>query len=152
LRLRKNTYPIAPAMEAQGIVRYTDGSDIVEQRPDLQMRLMFYRGTYPAVPSGTYPYGNTLSYIDDGTEPFTYSLRWNGASGLYNRWWKQWHAALTGKNVTVTLALPVAEVVSFSFEDKVRILNMDYMVKRIRVSRPLRRGIVLVEASLVSTI
>ena len=146
------TYPLTPAMEAQGIVKYTDGPDTIEQNPALQMRLMFYRGTYPAIPSGTYPMGNTLSYNDNGDEPFAYSLRWNGTSGLYNRWWKSWHTALTGKNISLQLALPVADLVAFSFEDKVRIQSMDFFVKKLRVSTPLGNGLVRVEASLVSVI
>ena len=145
-------YPLTPAMEAQGIVKYTSGPDTIEQNPALEMRLMFYRGTYPAVTTGTYPMGNTLSFADDGSEPYTYSLRWNGTSGLYNRWWKTWHTALTGKNITLQLALPVADLVAFSFEDKVRIASMDFFAKKLRVGKPLGRGKVLVEASLVSVI
>lgn len=81
------------------------------------------------------------------------SLNWFGTYGLYETAHKTWaNMLLYGKPVTLTLALPVAKLTDFSFEDKIRILNMDYFVKKLRVSKPLGNGLVQVEAHLVSTI
>lgn len=82
-----------------------------------------------------------------------HSLNWFGEYGLYERRHKAWNTMLReGKHVSVQLELPVSELVDFSFEDKVRIGNMDYFVKKLKVSRPIGRGKVLVEAGMVSVI
>lgn len=82
-----------------------------------------------------------------------YSLNWYGDYGLYERRHKTWNTMLReGKHVTQSLVLPVSELVDFSFEDKIRIGSMDYFVKKLKVSRPLGSGKVLVESSLVSVI
>lgn len=81
------------------------------------------------------------------------SLNWFGPYGLFETAHKTWAYMLRdGKPVTLQLSMPVADLVAFSFEDKVRIQNMDYFVKKLRVGKPLGRGRVLVEASLISTI
>jgi len=59
---------------------------------------------------------------------------------------------IAGKHVTQTFTLPITELVKFSFEDKVRVVNMDYFVKRLRVQKLIGRGLALVEASMVSTV
>lgn len=81
------------------------------------------------------------------------SLNWFGTYGLYETAHKTWaNMLLNGKPVTVTLALPVAILTAFSFEDKVRIGNMEYFARKLRVGKPLGRGLVQVEASLISVI
>ena len=59
---------------------------------------------------------------------------------------------IAGKHVTQTFTLPITELVKFSFEDKVRVVNMDYFVKRLRVQKLIGRGLALVEVSMVSTV
>lgn len=82
-----------------------------------------------------------------------WSLNWEGEYGLYNKAWKLWHTMLaTGKHVTMTFLLPYAELLEFSFEEKIRVGNMDYFVKRLRVQKLLAGGRLLVEASMVSVI
>lgn len=81
------------------------------------------------------------------------SLNWSGQYGLYEKSHKAWaNMLIFGKPLTVTLALPVADLTAFSFEDKVRILNMDYFVQKLRVGKPLGHGLVQVEATLLSII
>lgn len=81
------------------------------------------------------------------------SLHWFGDYGLYNTAHRNWAEMLiTGKHCTQSFALPIGALTSFSFEDKVRIGNMDFFCKRIRVRKLLGQGRVLVEASMVSVI
>jgi hypothetical protein len=82
-----------------------------------------------------------------------YSLNWEGEYGLYNRQWKLWHSMLqVGKHVSVQFLLPWRELLEFSFEEKIRVENMDYFVKRLRVQKLLPDGRLLCEASMVSVI
>ena len=81
------------------------------------------------------------------------SLNWSGEYGLYETAHKAWaNMLLFAKPVELVLALPVATLTAFSFEDKVRILNMDYFVRRLRVGKPLGGGLVEVQATLLSII
>lgn len=81
------------------------------------------------------------------------SLMWFGEYGLYEKWHLQWSTLLrNGKHVTQMFDLPVSALTEFSFQDKIRVANMDYFVKKLRINTPTGHGRVLVEASLVSVI
>ncbi len=81
------------------------------------------------------------------------SLNWFGEYGLYNTAHRAWSAMLrNGKHVTQTFVLPLGVLVAFSFEDKIRVGNMEYFLKKLRVQKLLGKGKVLVEASMVSII
>ena len=82
-----------------------------------------------------------------------YSLNWEGEYGLYNKFWKLWHTMLTkGKHVTIKFLIPWSELKLFSFEEKIRVENMDYFIKRLRVQKLQPDGKLVVEASMVSVI
>lgn len=82
-----------------------------------------------------------------------YSLLWYSDRGLYAQWWAAWHQMLmNGKHVTRQFALPVARLIEFSFQDKIRIHNLDYFVKKLKVGKAIGNGLLVVEASLVSVI
>lgn len=147
-----------PHIRVQGTVSYEVPGDPdpeeVSTENAIPDRITFYRGMYD-IWDGTadYPLASGLPWDANGNLIGQYSLRWDGQYGMYESWWQAWHEMLKyGKNITLQLALPVALLVAFSFEDKVRIQNMDYFVKKLRVGKPLGRGRVLVEASMVSTI
>lgn len=132
------------------------------QKEDCPAALVLYRGwqldnpqsrnhawvpqSAPAVRSDIY----TDNVAGDESEV---SLLWTGTDGLYEKQHRLWNEMLLkGKHVPLQFALPIGELTAFSFEDKIRVLNMDYFVKKLRVGKPLGRGLVLVEASLVSVI
>lgn len=143
---------------------------------EFDLQLIFYRGfqspdaiylperPYASVmqwrPDAPLPTPAVITTKDSGPSgaitihgPAQYSLLWSGDSGLYQQWWKQWHDVLSrGKHVTRRFTLPVAELTAFSFEEKVRIHNVEYMVKRLRVSKALDNGRVLVEASMITCV
>lgn len=81
------------------------------------------------------------------------SLHWFGDYGLYATAHATWSTMrLFGKHIRIQFALPVSELVAFSFEDKVRIGNMDYFVKKLKVGKPLGNYRLEVEAAMVSVI
>lgn len=155
-------------------VRSDANGNLSRSGPDTEACLMFYRGIQQTVSGGDSttlsPYSSNDIYsplcdqtppaqiIEDGSPDVSlgdaqYSLLWHQPQGLYNQWWKLWHNALyTGKTVTESLAIPVAALTAFSFEDKVKINNMDFFVKKLRVGKALSGARVLVEATLVSVI
>lgn len=152
----------APVLEAPGTIKYTytppggDPTD-VEQSNENPLRLTIYRGfaygtPYPGYSTRQVPYASSTPYGPGSGIYGEISLRWEGVYGLYETWWKQWHQMLLyGKNVTIRLHLSIADLVSFNFEQKIRIQNMDFLVKRLRISLT-PRGLAPVEAELVSVI
>lgn len=147
-----------PHIRTQGTVSYEVPGDpdpeTISTSNKVPDRLTIYRGMYD-VWAGTddYPLASGLPWDAKGNLIGAYSLRWDGQYGMYDTWWKTWHTMLiAGKHITQSFALPVADLVKFSFQDKIRVLNMDFLVKRLRVGTPLGRGLVLIEASLVSVI
>lgn len=95
--------------------------------------------------------GPSGAYTDYG--PAEYSLLWGGPYGLYKQWWEPWHNMLMrGKHIKFSFALPIASIISFSFEQKVRVQNIDYIVKRLQVTQALSGSRMLVEADLISMI
>lgn len=128
--------------------------------------LFFYRGMQPGPPFPEHvPYSSVTEDLPDGggQAPITTngatvataqrSLLWPGENGLYQKSFSRWHNMLTnGRPVTYRLLLPIHELTAFSFEDKIRIANMDYFATRLRVQQLTAEGKFLVEASLFSTI
>lgn len=143
-----------PYINSPGTVGYKDPDDNeLEQENEVPDRLLWYRGLQINPYGGDYPLCSSLPY--DGLDELidTYSLRIDGDRGIYAQWWALWHQMMyAGKPVRRQFALPVEALTSFLFEDKIRVLNMDFMATRLRISRPLGNGRVLVEASLISTI
>ena len=127
--------------------------------------LLFYRGMWidsamnnvPIATMGVYYYTPTKIRIAITDDPLTdhgdaqYSLNWTGQYGLYNTWHAQWSEMIrSGKIVTRTFRLPLAELIRFNFEDKVTVENMDYLITRLRVQQALSGGYMLCEATMVS--
>jgi hypothetical protein len=128
--------------------------------------LFFYRGIQPDENGDNMPYCTDSDFPPDyspapgqlwpagsASDDVQHSLRWTGDRGLYAKRFSHWNELVAnGKTVTMQLTLPVPELVGFSFEDKVRIGQMDYFVQRLRITKlgPDRRF--LVEARLFSVI
>lgn len=145
-----------------------DGNTIYERRvTDPPVAVFFYRGFNDVGYANPFPVacnhvwnpdetgGGKLDITVDTTpdSEAARSLNWFGDYGLFETAHKLWaYMLLDGKHCTLQLALPVSVLVKFSFEEKVRVGEMEYFVKKLRVSKPLGHGRVLVEASMVSTI
>lgn len=80
------------------------------------------------------------------------SLNWFGDYGLYNTAHRIWNEMLrNGKRVTMSFRLPLSTLLAFNFEQKIRVGNQDYFVKRLKVSIT-PRGLAPVEAELFTVI
>ncbi len=147
----------APVIDQPGTITYIVGSDTVEQRNNNPLRFTVYRGfrtggPYAGYQSRSMPYAAATPYNNIGIPVGSLSVRWEGAYGLYEQWWKGWHQMLRdGKTVTMRFRLTLTDLVNFEFDKKVRVNNMDYIVKKLRVSIN-QSGMLPAEAELVSII
>jgi hypothetical protein len=106
--------------------------------------LMFYRGVQNLQDGGdAFPVASNHVWkervgagarldIKDGSTVLgqaEWSLNWEGEYGLYQKAWQQWHTMLRqGKHVTQTFVIPLQVLREFSFEDKIRVGNMDFFL------------------------
>lgn len=144
-----------PHVQMAGTVTYTPtgATDPVEQENTTADRLVWYRGMQQDNDLVDYPRACSSNFNNLGLPADDYALRVDGDTGIYSVWWELWHTMLqSGKHVTQQFALPIGELIAFSFEDKIRVGNMDYFVKKLRVGKPLGQSRLLVEASMVSVI
>ena len=114
---------------------------ISREGDDVDIRLAFHWGNASTADDDAYPFGswNNYEYTRSKLADADYSLGWEGPYGLYEVWWKQWDTMLqSGKLVTRNFLLPPREINRFSFDQKVRVHNKDYFVKRLRYQVTLR--------------
>jgi len=121
-----------------------------------QDRLIFYRGMqyfrngiqqYPMASNNIYGASSTSEEISG----FEYSLLWDDDQGLYNQWWKDWLEMLQDKrDVTIKLNLSETDIINFNFDEKIRIGNQNFFVKKLSVTLT-QNGFKPVTAELVST-
>lgn len=130
--------------------------EIVEQNAELSsIRLMIYRGfrDYQGGVSGTYPYANATAY-DPATEDeaFNHSLHYDGDKGMYNLYGKEWmHFMKNKKIVKRYLKLTIQDILNHKEYDKIRIGNMNYFVKSMRINVT-SSGLGLTECELVTIV
>lgn len=151
-------YVAVPHVRIKGNVEYEydpgGGADIEvrNQEADIPDRITIYRGMYPDFDGDDYPFASSLPWDTESNLIGQYSLRWDSQYGMYTTWWQGWHTMLKqGKQVSLSLRLSIADLLEFNFENKIRIGNMDYLVKKLRISLT-PRGIEPVEAELVSVV
>jgi hypothetical protein len=146
-----------------------DGEWVFEQQP-APLALCLYRGWQQRVPSepeltplvaphvwrdnNTAP-AERSKITHAGTEIKTseYSLNWSGEYGLYNKFHYLWAESLrNGKHISQQFALPITALTAFTFDQKVRVQEMDYLIKKLRVGKCLGDNKVQVQAEMVSVI
>ncbi len=96
-----------------------------------------------------------LPIVEDETseETSVTSLHWDGEYGIYNKWHATWNNMLrSGKPTTQSFELPISVFLEYSFEDKIRSGSMDFFIKRLRVQKATGKGMLLVEAQMLSVI
>lgn len=128
--------------------------ETVYQNAELSsIRLMIYRGyrDYQGLASGTYPYANATAYDPaTETESFNHSLHLDGDKGMYVQYGREWMEFMRRKKIVKRyLLLTLQDILNIRESDKVRIDNMDYFIKTIRVSVT-SQGIGLSECTLVT--
>lgn len=130
--------------------------EIVEQNAELSsIRLMIYRGLrdYEGGVSGTYPYANATAY-DPATEDetFNHSLHYDGDKGMYNLYGKEWIYFMQNKKIVKRfLKLTIQDILNHKEYDKIRIGNMNYFVKSMRINVT-SSGLGLTECELVTIV
>jgi hypothetical protein len=96
-----------------------------------------------------------LELMENGASVGTakYSLFWHGDFGLYRQFHAAWSNMLrNGKPVTQQFEIPVSLLVSFQFNEKIRVGSMEYIASKLRVKKSSNYGKVIVEATLISII
>lgn len=118
------------------------GNDIAlvpEQENPYSLRFLFYRGMQPCnlvlpVGTSTYPLGSSDVWNYNGAQIGNYALQWDGANGLYERFYKDWLEMLANsKRVTWKLRLSAAELSLFDMTQKVRINGCNYFVEQLNI-------------------
>lgn len=149
--------------------RYVQETSGAETRWRLQEEsadpaLMLYRGrqlgsNYPITSNNVWETGGALNDRVQITtagvaEGFAQeALDWQGDTGLYANRHAQWNEMLyNGKSVSMNLAVPIGEFTRFTLDQKVRLENMDYIVRRLRIQRVDTTGVVFLQADMFSTV
>lgn len=116
-------------------------------------RIFFYRGLQPSAIAGeNYPMASSESRNLDALpiQGANHSLSWTGNDGIYERFWKEnMSVLLSAKRVKMRIQLSLEDVLKFSFQDKVRIDNQEYLVKSMKITLS-RHGLQPSEVELVS--
>jgi hypothetical protein len=129
---------------------------ILGEKESFDDRLILYRGMentanddlYPFAANNIYNYDKNVSQI--GGSDVNYSLMWDRDAGLFNQWWKDWYAVFDKRRMSIyKLNLSVKDIISFSFKDRVVIKNMEYYVKRLKISISMK-GLEQTEAELIA--
>lgn len=153
-----HTYTRLPRIDQPGTVEYIDdqtdtGADIwKEQKSDCPDRFTIYRGYTEDGSGNNYPYASGLPYGPLSDTIGEVSLRWDGEYGIYLEWWREWHQLIRdGKTVVRKFNLNLYSITNFQFDKKVRVDNMDYIVKSLKINITMT-GISPTEATMLSVI
>lgn len=139
------------------------------EQTDFPIALMFYRGLQDCIIGanrstlcgnsvwldGVGAPGGKAKIVTGGTDvaEATLSLNWFGPYGLYENYHKVWANTIrNGTHGEQSFIMPLSMIKQFSFADKIRVGNMDYFIKKLRIQKLLDRGRVLVRASFVTVI
>lgn len=147
-----NTVTI-PRADIPMTIQIKDEDQYHDFKNDLtSIRFTIYRGRR-AFPGRTHPipYANNSAYDPaTETESFDLSLQMDGDKGIYNVYGKEWMTFMNEKKiVTIKLKLTIQDILNHKEYDKIRIGNMDYLVKSLKVNVT-AFGLGLTEATLVS--
>ena len=105
------------------------------------IKLMFYRGYQHFLPNGmsnaaVLPFGSADNMKgSDLMSGVKYSLQWDGSSGIYENFWKEWIYWLnnSARPVKITKLMTVSELANIDWASKYSIDGVHYFIKEIRV-------------------
>lgn len=108
---------------------YEDGEQIDK------IVLLFYRGLQLDGDDELYPLASSGSYNYASEQVGNISLHWNGETGIYNVWWKDWHEAiLRMRPVTFPTRMDESDLANLDFSKKIRIDKHLYFLKRVQIT------------------
>jgi hypothetical protein len=91
--------------------------------------------------------------IERRGKPVRHTLTWKGVNGIYNRFHRSTLATITqSKTITITIYLTLDKFLAFRFQDKVRIKNMEYLVKKLKGVLKAEGDLVEIQAELITTL
>ncbi len=103
--------------------------------------LLFYRGIHDSdIGSKDYPMGIGHNYDLQETRIAEYSLKMDGADGIYETWWKSWLGFLINKKTVIrNNRLNITELKSYvnggvGWKKKIRIDDVEFIQKSINVT------------------
>lgn len=138
-------FPLGPLTVAPCTMQLVTIPGVDQQEAKLPFRWMVYQGMSPDQNGDLYPRA-TLN--ESATHGFTYQ----GENGIFNTYWREWFQMLRyGKTVNVELKLSFSEFNRFNFQDKIRLNNIDYFIKSMKVSFD-SSGLLPVKCELISVI
>ncbi|RYD78050.1 MAG: hypothetical protein EOP53_11900 [Sphingobacteriales bacterium] len=145
-------YPSIPTIKNTGYSEIYNEDE--QEKPAFGTRLTFYRGM-KTHGEGEYPLASSVNYWKmDFHYPSifeslgNYSLFWSNAAGLFTQWYEKWiEALISHKALRFKLKLSITDIFNFSFKDKIRIQENEYLVKRLSFSAS-EKGISPVEAEM----
>ena len=106
------------------------------------LRLMFWRGLQPASDGSLYPLVTPLHTNQAGQAVGTLSLRLGGLAGTYEQLLRGWLELKRGGVVRKQpLHLSVLDLARFDLARKVRFDGIEYLVRKLAVTVPLRRPV-----------
>lgn len=136
-----NTFPLFefPRCSMKGNNLLHEISFDAEYNP-MPLKLMFYRGRKnftpnPIANADRLPHGSADdTYLGNKVPGLKYSLLWDGANGIYARFWKEWIYWLNNraKDVKAKKLLTVQDIRSIDWTAKYNIFGVQYFIKEIR--------------------
>lgn len=125
--------------------------DVYGMDYDFAARLMFYRGIIQTTSGSDYPFANNQAWNPYGNLTWNNSLLWTRDNNIYDTWLSELiNMTHNQKEVKMDLNLHMRDILNFKFQDKVRIRNMNYFVKKLRITFSGSR--ITTEGTLVTTL
>ena len=149
---------IAPLFMSYGmdllipIVRTFGSHEDFEIDADFGTRFVFYRGFEDDANGDSYPLASNNIYNRDGDVIADHALIWNSDAGIFAKFWSRWFYLLqTKKTVKRKMVLSIADVLNFDFQNKIRIHNTHFFVKKLSLVLT-NRGIEPATVEMITTI
>lgn len=138
-------YDSVEDMQIRVPIAQMDMLDEIEGTPQsFPLYFMFWRGRIaqyvgdnnPTPPAHTYPYGSSdcLTYTNEANVG-ELTLNWSEDHGLYAQFWQEWLSfAGNPKKLTSVIRLTLNDLLNFSFSDKIRLDNQNYLVAQMDIT------------------
>ncbi len=105
---------------------------------EIEPRLMFYRGMRKDAGNIDYPLGTSGKHDMDGNVIGTYTLDWDGDTGLYKSFWEEWlNVTDKEKPFKFFVKLSLVDLLSLDLSKKIKINSTFFLIKNIIIDFPI---------------
>ncbi|MDJ1500453.1 hypothetical protein [Xanthocytophaga agilis] len=116
------------------------------------LHLMWYRGMRPDGSGNNYPFATYDTIDHAGNTIGNYSLRWTGAKGLYEKWWKPYiEFRANAKTIDRNVNLNLADILSLDPRKKIYLDQNLYFLQDLTVTVSQKSGIKPAKVTLLRT-